>query len=269
MRQTVFGIFDSAADAQKAVKHLLEQGFTNSMVDIRARRSDEVTPTSSTPTSAKPTETKGDSFSSFFSNLFGSDNEKARSYSEVARRGSVVTVHTTSKEESDRAARILDKFGAIDAEERALQYRSGAERGEIEKGRTTTSGESIPVIEENLEVGKREVESGKVRVRSRIVERPVEEHLRLREEHVDVERRPVDRPATEADFRNFKEGETEIIEHEEVPVVNKEARVKEEVNLNKETRDRERVVRDDVRKTEVDVKKTEKDRDITDKNRKS
>ncbi len=95
---------------------------------------------------------------------------------------------------------------------------------------------------------------------SRIVERPVEEHLRLREEHVSVDRKPVDRPATEADFKNFKEGEAEMTEHAEKPVVNKEARVVEEVNLKKETRERDQTIKDRVRETDVDVKKTQKDK---------
>lgn len=112
---------------------------------------------------------------------------------------------------------------------------------------------SIQVIQENLSVGKREVESGGVRLRSRIVERPVEESLRLRQERVRVERVPVDRPATEHDFETFREGEIELTETSEVPIVNKEARVVEEVRLTKDVEERDEVVRDSVRQTDVDV----------------
>lgn len=112
---------------------------------------------------------------------------------------------------------------------------------------------AFPIIEENLQVGKREVETGGVRLRSRIVERPVEEHLRLREEHVNVQRNPVNRPASDADLNTFREGTIELTEHAEVPVINKEAHVVEEVSLNKNIEEREEVVRDTVRKTEVDV----------------
>lgn len=253
MRQTVFGIFDKATDAQNAVKHLIENGFSEANIDVRAKEAGSNDP-------VRNENAESDSFSNFFTNLFGGNEREARTYTDVARRGSVVTVHTTSLEESERAARILDEYGAIDANERAQQYRTQEGRGATG---TTTQGtdNSIPVIEEELEVGKREVETGSVRVRSRIIERPVEETLRLREEHVNVERTPVDRPATEADFQNFKEGETEITENAEVPVVNKEARVVEEVKLNKETKDRERVIRENVRKTDVDVKETHKDTD--------
>ncbi|RYE78226.1 MAG: DUF2382 domain-containing protein, partial [Oxalobacteraceae bacterium] len=68
---------------------------------------------------------------------------------------------------------------------------------------STESG-TIPVIEEQLEIGKRQVETGTVHVTSHIVETPVNESVTLREEHADIQRRPVDRPATEADLDAFK-----------------------------------------------------------------
>ena len=254
MRQTVVGIFNKATDAQNAVKHLLDAGFTRSAIDVHsAREGTETKDTSRT----KSNERNSDGYRNFFSNLFG-DTDEVRTYSDVARRGSVVTVHTTTVEESEKAAALLDRFGAVDVNEEARKYRTEGTHGTQQSARATDA-ESIPVIEEEMQVGKREVETGGVRMRSRIIERPVEETVRLREEHVDVERKPVNRPATEADFQNFKEGETEITEHAERPVVNKEARVVEEVNLRKETKDRERTIRDNVRKTDVDVKKTNKD----------
>jgi stress response protein YsnF len=81
----------------------------------------------------------------------------------------------------------------------------------------------------------------------------VEESIRLREEHVSIERNNVDRPATEADFSNFKEGTIELTEHAEKPVVSKTARVVEEVSLEKEVSEREETISDTVRHTEVDA----------------
>lgn len=120
---------------------------------------------------------------------------------------------------------------------------------------TTTDAQSIPVIEENLEVGKREVETGGVRVTSNIVERPVEETINLKQEHVHVERTPVDRPVSSSDLDTFKEGEIELTEHAEVPVVSKEARVVEEVNVNKSVEETEATIRDTVRNTEVETER--------------
>ena len=76
--------------------------------------------------------------------------------------------------------------------------------------------------------------------------------MTLHEEHVTVERRPVDRAITGADA-TFKEGTIEVTETSEVPVVTKEARVVEEVVVGKTATDRVETVRDTVRRTDVDV----------------
>jgi uncharacterized protein (TIGR02271 family) len=135
--------------------------------------------------------------------------------------------------------------------DRDIIDRDRTDRDRIDRDRNEES--TFKVMEENLEVGKREVETGGVRVRSRIIEKPVEESLRLRTERVVVERNPVNRAASEADLNNFKEENFELTEHAEVPVVRKEARVVEEVRVGKEVENREETVRDTVRKTDVDI----------------
>jgi stress response protein YsnF len=113
--------------------------------------------------------------------------------------------------------------------------------------------ESFPIIEEQVNVGKREVPRGGVRVKSRIIERPVEETLRLREERVRVERNQVNREATEADLANFREGTMEVREYGEEPVISKTARVVEEVRIERDIEERNETVHDTERKTEVEV----------------
>jgi len=113
--------------------------------------------------------------------------------------------------------------------------------------------ERIPIVEERLRVGKREVGHGRVRIRSYVVETPVQEQVTLREERVDVERRPVDRPLTDADRALFQERVIEATETAEEAVVAKEARVVEEVALRKTAEERTETVRDTVRRTEVEV----------------
>ncbi len=115
---------------------------------------------------------------------------------------------------------------------------------------------AIPVIEEELEVGKRTVERGGARVRTRVEEKPVETEVRLREEHVNVERRPVDRPVTEADVAAAKSGSIEITEKAEQAVVGKRARVVEEVKVGKQLEEHTETVRDTVRRSDVEVEET-------------
>jgi uncharacterized protein (TIGR02271 family) len=117
----------------------------------------------------------------------------------------------------------------------------------------------IDVVEEDLRVGKRRVEGGGVRVETHVVEQPVEEQVRLREEEVRVERRPVDRPATSADLNAFQEGSFEVNTVREEAVVEKQPRVVEEVVIKKDARERTETVRDTVRRTEVDVDQLDED----------
>jgi len=159
-------------------------------------------------------------------------------------------------------------------EDRAKEYEAGVKEGGIVMGFNPRSSEdaayfenewntnraegvyrgetTIPVVEEELNVGKREVERGGVRVESRVEERPVEQAVNLREEHVHVERRPVDRPVTDAD-QAFREGTLEVTERAEQAVVSKTARVVEEVVVGKEVEEHMETVRDTVRRTDVDV----------------
>ncbi len=260
MGQTVVGFFDNATEAQRAVQQLQSSGISHDRIDVSSGNAG----TGNVSHSTDRDRDKEDGITRFFRNLFGGDDDDADRYSSVASRSnSIVTVHAQSEEEAERAADILDDCGAVDVDERAAQYgytntRSGegvGERTGVRGDRDTT----IERMEENLEVGKRSVETGRVRVRSRIVERPVEEHVRLREENVHVERNPVDRPVSGDALSNFKEGEIELTERAEVPVVNKEARVVEEIRVSKDVTERDETIRDNVRHTEVDVDNTGRD----------
>jgi uncharacterized protein (TIGR02271 family) len=257
MSQTVVGIFDTAAEAQHAAQQLQAAGFSLDHVDVSTRGAQSAQTTTTTDTTH--TGDISDNIGSFFGNLFGNDDdEDTRRYSHVARStGSIVTVHAHSAENAQQAAQILDAAGAVDVEERASQtgYQSTGTSANAYTNANTEGAVSAQVIEENLQVGKRVEQTGGARLRSRIVERPVEASVRLREEHVTVERHPVDRPATEADFNAFKEGNIEITESAERAVVGKEARVVEEVTLGKEVTEREETIRDTVRKTEVDIER--------------
>jgi uncharacterized protein (TIGR02271 family) len=109
------------------------------------------------------------------------------------------------------------------------------------------------LAEERLRVGKRDVGHGSVRVRSYVVETPVQDQVTLQQEHVQLERHPVDRPLGGADRTGFQDRVIEATESAEEAVVDKEARVREEVVLRKTTDQRTETVHDTVRRTEVEV----------------
>ncbi len=112
----------------------------------------------------------------------------------------------------------------------------------------------IPIVEEEIRVGKRQVEAGGMHVESKIVAEPFDQEVRLREESVKVERRKVDQPLTLADAdARLHEGVLELRATAEEAVVEKRARVIEEISLKKDSAEHVEHVRDSVRHTEVDI----------------
>ena len=150
-------------------------------------------------------------------------------------------------------------------------YRPGLEAGASMAGATSyrddasyrgSDDETIPVVEEQLNVGKRDVNRGRVRVRSYVIEEPVSENVTLSDERVSIERRPVDR-ALSGSEASFQDRTIEAEEHSEQAVVSKQARVTEEISLHKQSEQHQETVSDTVRHTEVEI---EDDRDVTDRN---
>jgi len=271
---TIVGVYDNYADANSAVQALVAEGFPRANVQLNPATDDAGT-TSAGTTTEPDNSHKG--VRGFFYSLFGGDEHKEHRdvYAESVRRGSyVVTVDAQSEDEVDRAGDIMNRFNAIDIDERVGYWKQQGwaghdesaprysrdqidqERAAYAQTRTTTGtteGTRIPVIEEELKVGKRQVQRGGVRVFKRVREIPVNESVELRQEHVRVERHPVDQPATAADLAAFKEGSIELRETSEEAVVSKTARVVEEVVVGKEVTQQTEQINDTVRRTDVDV----------------
>jgi stress response protein YsnF len=200
---------------------------------------------------------------------------EASSYAEGIRRGGALVVVDASDEGADRGLDIMHRLQPVDINERATQWRQEGETGSASRATSSVATQvraearqgrqsddrrvenqqevTIPVVEEEISVGKREVERGRVRIHTRVQERPVEESVRLREEKVSVERRPVDRPATEADLKARQDETIELTETVEEAVVSKRARVVEEVVVRKDVHEHTETVRDTVRRKDVDV----------------
>jgi uncharacterized protein (TIGR02271 family) len=110
----------------------------------------------------------------------------------------------------------------------------------------------VPVVEEQLQVGKREVDLGEVEIRRRVVEEQQSVPVTLRHEEVTVEQvgtptRPL-RPGEEA----FQEGTIRVGVRGEEAVVAKDTVVTGEVVVEKDVTQEQRTVNDTVRRTEVD-----------------
>lgn len=205
---------------------------------------------------------------------WGVPGQDAQHFAEAIRRGGTVITVQAPEDRLDSAGQILNTYGPEDMQSQSEQWRAqgwqgagrAADRGteryaadsfDRRRSGTTdlnTEGETtLPVTEERLQVGKQEVQRGGVRIYQRTSERPVEETLHLRDETVNVERHPVDRPARPEDLNAFQEGTFEVTETDEEPIVHKEARVVEEVTVSKDVAQREHTVRDTVRRTDVET----------------
>lgn len=117
-----------------------------------------------------------------------------------------------------------------------------------------TEGElRIPVVEEELVATVRPQQAGAVRIEKDIVSEERFLDVPVTEEHVRIERRVVDRPATAADAAVFEDTVIEVPLRSETVDVQKQARVIEEVVISKEAVQRTERVSGTVRKEEVHV----------------
>lgn len=182
-------------------------------------------------------------------------DEDRYAYAEgMSRGGATVSVRARDEAEAERAGDVLERHGgAVDMDERERAWRAEGWPGLTGAAATPGSSERIPVVEEALQVAKRQVVRGRLRVRTYVVEERVEVPVTLREEHVHVERRPVDRAASPDDPDLYRERTLVEEEHAEEPVVTKHARIKEELVIRTDAEERTETVRDTVRHTEVEV----------------
>lgn len=206
MENTVIGVYDSYTQAQNARNELISAGFfpDDVALDPHSEQAEQIERTELQP--------QGSAIGNFFRSLFGMEQHREHGsiYAEAVRRGScVLAAHASSDEMRERATQIMNRYDPVDIEERSAQWRSqgwsaydeSAPRlsaDEIEQERRAYGhagaaqrlqpgeGASIPVVDEELRVGARDVQRGGVRVFHRARETPVQESVQLRNEQPDV-----------------------------------------------------------------------------------
>jgi len=268
MSRTVTAMFDSRSQAEAARERL-----TQSRIDADDVRI--VDQSSSAQSGGSSGE--GEGLWSAIKSAF-MPPEDSHTYEEGMRRGGYLLCARVDEDCADEAIRILDESESVDLNEREESWRSegwspyqatggsgGFQQQQQQQQQTdrTVAEERIPIVEEELRVGKREIERGGARVRSYVTETPVTEQVNLREEHVSVERRPVSGEAGQSDLRGgdmFQERQIDMTAMAEEAVVDKEARVREELVVRKTAEEHTEQVQDTVRHTEVEVDEGKADR---------
>lgn len=236
MAKLVVGLFDALQDAQSALRELQQAGFGDNVTFVRGHESGLQDRLISA----------------------GIPEQDATIYADgVHSGGALLMLQALSNRQATQAADILDRYNVIDISGRTSNYNHQMTTRDTHRTGMTNlyqGGEAkIPIIEEELRISKREVEQGGVRVNTRVEEVPVNEQVTLREETVDVHRKPVDRPVSKADLDNLQQGSFEVRERDEQAVVDKQARVVEEVHVKKNVQERTENIQDTVRRTDVDV----------------
>jgi hypothetical protein len=184
MAQTVIGIFDDASEAQTAMQELMEAGFSRNNIDLSTQNESDTTNDNESTDYQTNTDGKHEKqggIMGFFSSLFGDDDDDRDRYSAVGERHSILTVHTQSEDEAERAADILDDAGAIDVNERAEQYRSGMTTGVSADPLSPIYGDTPHVTSEEQQNTGQSMEE-RSRQRSRIFDKSVDDTNRLRED---------------------------------------------------------------------------------------
>src|SRR4030095_14610983 len=287
MAKTLVALYDTFTDAEQVVQELIADGFSRS--DIHLALDHTKSRTAHTSSIEWDSAYEGANLLDTLVDL-GVPYDEAQAYAEGVRRGGALVVVESSDDRAERGMEILRRLHPVDIHERTAQWRhegwtgydataitstptsstATPTRSAQEQARSTTrvadkgartqrvEGQkevAIPVVQEDIAIGKREVERSHVRIYSRVTEQPIEESVRLCEEKVTVERRPADRPATDADFAAAAKEVIEMTETAEEPVVTKRARVVEEVVVHKDVTEHTETVRGTERRTDVDVQR--------------
>ncbi len=273
--ETIVAVFDTATHAEAAVSALIADGVPASAIEHYARDQ------GAAGQSAVGTDVNPSSAHRGFWGWLTGEQETASShhalYDQSIQSGSTVVTVISDGTNIDQIYNVLEAHNPIDLDERHSQYSQTGAYGSdyVATGATATglgtaglattgaaagtgvaagtgTEEVIALSEESLQVGKRAVDRGTTRVRRYVLERPVEEQIRLRNETVSVFRRPVTGTAT-VGTDAFSDREIVVNETDEEAVVAKSARVVEEVVVQKGVEERVETIRDTLRKEEVEI----------------
>lgn len=219
MFRNVVGLFKSRNAAQDAQRDLHSAGYSNDTVTVIDKDSDHL--------------------DRVFTGA-GMQSADTQLYRDGIRRGkAVVLARSENGANIEQAGNVFQRYQPVDVERRRQEL--------------TDSGViTVPVVEEELRVGKRVVERGGIRVFVHVETIPVEVPVTLRDETVTVEHRPVNQTVANPDAILCQQS-VEMVEVDEEPVVEKRAVVKEEVVIKKTAQERTETVQDVVRRTDVHV----------------
>lgn len=205
----------------------------------------------------------------------GVPSSDARQFAEAVRRGgNLVITELDDDSKADEVARYLDQQESVDLSSRREKWRKTGYSGfnpnadlysreevEKEKSRILGSGEEARMTSarEDVRVGKRDVDTGGLRVHKRVVEKPVDTEVHLRSEKAEIHREKVNkslgRNSSHGDDDVFRDETIEVREHSEEPVVQKETRIEEEIRIGTSVEEHTETIHETARETVIDIER--------------
>lgn len=262
--ETVVAVFDTPEHARAAVDALKAGGFHDNDISVFDR-------------SRLASSAGGVSYKEpgFWRRLFGGDmyQHEATVFGQAVEEGGTVVSVRCLDTEVAHATGILDVHHPVDVQDRAITTgvapapRVEAAAKEIVAAaaplaatqRVATSpkaadvhGDVLRLAEEQLQLGKQMVETGRTRVRRFTTEREVASDISLHQEHADVIRRALNEPAAIKDV-DWSDAQIEVVESAEQALVNKTARVVEEIGLKKVGTDHVETIHERLRRQQAEV----------------
>ena len=229
--KTVIGLFDDREEGMRSYTALHEEGFALADLDILTNDDKDDVPKLELLRKQVPT-------------------SDAEVYLEGVRQGGTIITANVADGAAVRAAEIMSNFNMVNIAERVAQLKTT--KPDLVLSNPATDENVIEVIEEDLQVGKGEVERGRMRIYSVVTEREVSQDVALRDETIRINRRPVNR---QVEIRPdlFQARSFEMVEMDEIAMVAKTARVVEEVSLGKEVVEKIETIKETLRRQDVEI----------------
>jgi uncharacterized protein (TIGR02271 family) len=248
--EKIVAVYDKSAKGKDAMRALESAGFSPSDMSLLNR--DALT----------NTDVKD---AGLWRRLFGRDigSNQSLLYSRAIDNGGAVLTLRLPESDVPRAMKILDVHQPQNVNETAADWDATGTltskavtpppvAPKVANTITTGREEVLRLAEEHLDVAKRQVETGKARIRRFVIEEPVESQVTLHEEHASLLRRPVTDTKALKDV-DWTDKTIEVTETAEQAVISKTARVAEEVVVRREGSDHVETVRDKVRRQQVEI----------------
>ena len=265
--ETLVAAYDTPEHATAAINALKAGGFHSD--DISTFDKARLTSGKSALTAPK--------YVGLWQRLFGDNVNEYEAHvlgDTVGTGGTVVSVRVP-QDQVAQATGILDLHHPVDIHDRAVT--SGfAEPAHVEAATRSIAAmplakdqdvavtsklaqvqpDTLRLAEEQLDIGKKKIETGRTRVRRYTTERDVDQDVTLHEEHTEVLRKAVSQPEglTEVDWADR---EIEMVETKEQALVNKTARVVEEVSLRTKGEEHVETIHEKLRRQQAEIQQVD------------